>query len=86
MADLDVKEERDYDRRGTDSYRGGGNKRRRDGKLLMAFDFCLKANRMQMRITTRNAMIDVGLRGAAETILLAAATKNHLSPSCDACY
>ncbi|KAL1608825.1 Nuclear cap-binding protein subunit 1 [Nothophoma quercina] len=30
MADLDVKEERDYDRRGTDSYRGGGNKRRRD--------------------------------------------------------
>jgi hypothetical protein len=34
MADLDVKEERDYDRRGTDSYRGGGNKRRRDGKPL----------------------------------------------------
>lgn len=33
MADLDVKEERDYDRRGTDSYRGGGNKRRRDGRL-----------------------------------------------------
>lgn len=44
MADLDVKEERDYDRRGTDSYRGGGNKRRRDGKLFTAFDFCLKAN------------------------------------------
>lgn len=34
MADLDVKEERDYDRRGTDSYRGGGNKRRRDGELI----------------------------------------------------
>jgi hypothetical protein len=37
MADLDVKEERDYDRRGTDSYRGGGNKRRRDGKLVTTF-------------------------------------------------
>ncbi|KAJ4335907.1 Nuclear cap-binding protein subunit 1 [Didymella glomerata] len=30
MADLDVREERDYDKRGTDSYRAGGNKRRRD--------------------------------------------------------
>ena len=37
MADLDVKEERDYDRRGTDSYRGGGNKRRRDGRLVTTF-------------------------------------------------
>lgn len=33
MADNDAREERDNDRRGTDSYRGGGNKRRRDGKL-----------------------------------------------------
>lgn len=32
MADIDAKEERDSDRRGTDSYRGGGNKRRRDGE------------------------------------------------------
>jgi hypothetical protein len=38
MADLDVREERDYDKRGTDSYRGGGNKRRRDGKLLTAVE------------------------------------------------
>lgn len=37
MADLDVKEERDYDRRGTDSYRGGGNKRRRDGQSIQMF-------------------------------------------------
>lgn len=36
MADFDAREERDYDRRGTDSYRGGGNKRRRDGELLIA--------------------------------------------------
>lgn len=36
MADLDVKEEREFDRRGTDSYRGGGNKRRRDGRLTTA--------------------------------------------------
>lgn len=37
MADLDVKEEPRDDRRGVDSYRGGGynNKRRRDGKLAM---------------------------------------------------
>lgn len=34
MADLDVREERD-DRRGGDSYRGGGNKRRRDGKRVI---------------------------------------------------
>lgn len=34
MADFDARDERDYDRRGTDSYRGGGNKRRRDGELL----------------------------------------------------
>ena len=34
MADLDAKEEREHDKRGTDSYRGGGNKRRRDGKLI----------------------------------------------------
>jgi hypothetical protein len=32
MADMDVKQERD-DRRDGDRYRGGGNKRRRDGKL-----------------------------------------------------
>ena len=34
MADTDARDERgDYERRGTDSYRGGGNKRRRDGEL-----------------------------------------------------
>jgi nuclear cap-binding protein subunit 1 len=37
MADLDVRDERD-DRRGTDSYRGGGNKRRRDGMLTILFE------------------------------------------------
>lgn len=42
MADLDVKEEHDYDRRGTDSYRGGGNKRRRDGKLTTAIESVLQ--------------------------------------------
>jgi nuclear cap-binding protein subunit 1 len=32
MADTDARDERD-ERRGVDSYRGGGNKRRRDGKF-----------------------------------------------------
>lgn len=39
MADFDAREERDYDRRGTDSYRGGGNKRRRDGELVASCGF-----------------------------------------------
>lgn len=49
-------------------------------------NLCLKANCMQTRTTTLPAMIVAGPRDAAETILLAAATKSRHSQSCDACY
>jgi hypothetical protein len=44
MADTDARDERDdYNRRGTDSYRGGGNKRRRDGEFISSRWFCLSS-------------------------------------------
>jgi len=85
MADNDAREERDNDRRGTDSYRGGGNKRRRDGKLAALrrlYHNSLPHTQMTMALPTE--MIAAALRDAAEMILLAAATKNHPSLSCDA--
>lgn len=81
-----MKEERDQDRRGTDSYRGGGNKRRRDGTHIPTLSFTSSsvADQAQMMMALLTEMTAEALSDAAGTSLPVAATKSRPSPSCDA--